>query len=156
MNFGTKSLSTAVVCVGLIGGLSACASVSSDVGSKQRHTVPAHSKAATTKKAPAKPKYTVAQKNAIESAESYLDVGGFSKAGLVHQLVSGEKFKRSDANFAVSHVSVNWNKQAVIAAKQYLEVGGFSRDSLIEQLTSSYGDQFTQAQAEYAAKHVGL
>ncbi len=37
-----------------------------------------------------------------------------------------------------------------------MEMGGFSRKSLIQQLTSSSGDQFTQAQAEYAADKVGL
>jgi hypothetical protein len=33
---------------------------------------------------------------------------------------------------------------------------GFSRASLIDQLTSPYGEQFTYAQAVYAAGQVGL
>ena len=32
---------------------------------------------------------TVSQQQAIQSAESYLDMGGFSKAGLIEQLSSG-------------------------------------------------------------------
>jgi len=35
-------------------------------------------------------------------------------------------------------------------------MGGMSRDGLIQQLTSSAGDRYTQAQAEYAADKVGL
>ena len=37
-----------------------------------------------------------------------------------------------------------------------MQMGGFSRDSLIQQLTSSAGNGFTEAQAEYAANQVGL
>ena len=43
-----------------------------------------------------------------------------------------------------------------MAAQGYMKLGGFSRSSLIEQLTSSSGDGFTEAQAEYAADKVGL
>jgi hypothetical protein len=101
---------------------------------------------------------TVAQQQALESAQSYLDMGGFSLAGLMKQLTSsyGEGFSTADARWAVNHVRVNWNQQAIESAKSYLEMGGFSRDGLIQQLTSSYGDGFTYAQAVYAANHVGL
>ena len=48
-------------------------------------------------------------------------------------------------------------QQAVTAAQGYLNLGsGFSAESLLKQLTSSYGDGFTEAQAEYAASKVGL
>lgn len=48
-------------------------------------------------------------------------------------------------------------QQAVTSAQGYLSDGeGFSRDSLIQQLTSSYGDGFTQAQAEYGVAQAGL
>jgi hypothetical protein len=112
-------------------------------------------------KAPTKPKphYTVAQQQAIKSAQNYLSMGsGFSKAGLIEQLSSkaGEGFKRADAVFAVNHVKVDWNAQAVESAKNYMDMGGFSRASLIEQLSSKAGDQFTHAQAVYAANKVGL
>jgi hypothetical protein len=106
----------------------------------------------------AAPKYTVAQQNAIESAQSYLDMSGFSRTGLIDQLSSksGEGFKKSLAVFAVNHIKVNWNKEAVESAKSYLDMGGFSRASLIDQLSSNSGEQFTRAQATYAANHVGL
>jgi hypothetical protein len=101
----------------------------------------------------------VARQQAIESAQSYLDMGsGFSRAGLIKQLDSayGEGFSVALATFAVDHVQVNWNQQAVESAKGYIAMGGFSRDGLIQQLTSSYGEQFTYAQAVYAVNKVGL
>lgn len=46
--------------------------------------------------------------------------------------------------------------QALAAAKGYLASGiGFSQASLTGQLTSSYGNQFAQADAEWAAAHSG-
>jgi hypothetical protein len=108
----------------------------------------------TTEEAPPEPKLTAAQENAIESAESYLEFGAFSRQGLIDQLSSeyGEGFKRKDAEFAVDSLDVNWKKEAVESAESYLESGSFSLDGLIEQLESEYGDQFTHAQAVYGAK----
>ena len=108
--------------------------------------------------APPKPKYTVAQQNAIESAKQYLDMAGFSRSGLIKQLSSqyGEGYKKADAVFAVNHINVDWNKEAVESAKSYMEMTSFSRSGLIQQLTSEYGEGFTLAQATYAANHVGL
>jgi Host cell surface-exposed lipoprotein len=99
------------------------------------------------------PSMTSSQENAIESAQSYLGMGGFSRKGLIEQLSSsaGEGFPRADAEFAVDHLHPDWNKEAVKSAKSYLEMGGFSKSSLIEQLSSSAGEGFTPAQAQYAA-----
>jgi hypothetical protein len=101
----------------------------------------------------------VAREQAIQAAQSYLDMGsGFSRAGLIQQLSSsyGSGFTTALATFAVDNVHANWNQQAVLSAKSYLSMGGFSRDGLIQQLTSSYGEQFTYAQAVYAVNKVGL
>ncbi|MBM6400266.1 Ltp family lipoprotein [Phycicoccus sonneratiae] len=118
----------------------------------------APSATATVKPAPAKPKATAGQANALRSAENYIDLKGFSKKGLIQQLSSeyGDGFKKADATWAVEHLDVNWNEQAVRAAQSYLELKGFSRNGLIEQLSSEYGDQFTVKQATYAAQKVGL
>jgi hypothetical protein len=124
--------------------------------SAPKHTAPA----APQHTAPAAPKFTVAEQNAIQSAQAYLTMGtGFSRAGLIQQLSSsaGEGFKKADAVFAVDHIKVDWNQQAVLSAKGYLAMGtGFSRAGLIQQLTSTAGEQFTLAQATYAANKVGL
>jgi Host cell surface-exposed lipoprotein len=113
----------------------------------------AASSAPSTPAAPASPSMTGGQQQAVDSAESYLSEGqGFSKQGLLNQLTSsfGEGFSKSDAEFAIKYLKPNWDKQAVDAAKGYLGDGeGFSRSSLIQQLTSSYGDGFTESQAEY-------
>jgi len=106
------------------------------------------------------PSYTVAQQQAITAAKGYLSMGqGFSKAGLIDQLSSpdGNGFSLKLARFAVEHVKVNWRQQAVIAARGYMSLGeGFSYSGLVEQLDSPDGGQFTVAQAEYAARKVGL
>jgi len=47
-------------------------------------------------------------------------------------------------------------ENAIKSAEQYLSTTGFSKAGLIEQLSSSAGSKYTVAQAEYAAKKVGL
>jgi Host cell surface-exposed lipoprotein len=105
---------------------------------------------------PAEPELTSAQENALESAQSYVDMTGFSEKGLIEQLSSsaGEGFSKADAVFAANHVDVNWNDEAVESAQSYLDMTSFSKDGLIEQLSSSAGEGFTLAQAQYAADKV--
>ncbi len=107
---------------------------------------------------PEAPALTVAQEQAVKSAESYLEMSGFSEKGLIDQLTSdyGEGFSKKDAVFAVAYLHPNWNAEAVESAKSYMEMGGFSRKGLIDQLSSAYGEKFTQAQATHAANAVGL
>ena len=101
---------------------------------------------------------TGAQQQGVDAAQGYLSEGqGFSDQGLLNQLTSsaGNGFPKSDAEFAISYLKPNWDAQAVEAAQGYLSDGeGFSRSGLIQQLTSSYGDGFTEAQAEYAVNKV--
>lgn len=104
---------------------------------------------------------TLAQENAIESAQSYLDYSGFSRANLLDQLTSeyGEGFDKSDAEFAIKYLEqnslVDWNQEAVDSAESYLEFSSYSRQGLLDQLTSKYGEQFTTEQANFALKAVG-
>jgi hypothetical protein len=103
---------------------------------------------------------TVAEQQAVESAQNYLDMGqGFSESGLLQQLTSsaGDGDTNSDAEFAIKYLHPDWDQQAVESAKNYLDMGqGFSKSSLYQQLTSSYGEGFTPAQADYALSKVGL
>lgn len=105
---------------------------------------------------PAEPKITRAQKEALESAESYLDSGHFSKAGLLDQLTSeyGEDFDKKDAQWAIAHVDADYKAEAVEAAESYLDSGHFSKRELHNQLTSKYGEGFTDAEASYAVAKV--
>jgi len=88
---------------------------------------------------------TAGQRNAVSSAQDYLDYQAFSKSGLIKQL-KFEHFSGSDARYAVNHVRVNWNAQAVKSAKDYLDYQSFSRSGLIRQLEF---EGFTHAQAAY-------
>lgn len=101
---------------------------------------------------------SVSQRQALKSAQSYIDLTGFSKAGLIKQLSSdaGEGFTRADATYAANHVGANWNTEAVQSARTYLDMGGFSRNGLIQQLSSPAGDGYTLKQATQAADKVGL
>ncbi|MGO4471641.1 Ltp family lipoprotein [Arthrobacter sp. M-10] len=97
---------------------------------------------------------------ALKAAKGYLTSGmGFSQASLTKQLTSsaGNEFTAPQAESAVANSGADWNAEAVKAAKGYMSSGmGFSRQSLITQLTSAAGNQFTDAQAGYAADQVGL
>ena len=100
---------------------------------------------------PAEPALTTGQQQAVQKAKSYLDMGGFSRTGLIKQLAFGG-FSEADATFAVDRIAPDWNAQAVQKAKSYMEMGGFSRAALIKQLT--FGG-FSEAEAEHGAKAVG-
>ncbi len=97
-----------------------------------------------------------ANSRALESAESYLAMSGFSKQGLYEQLSSsaGEGFTQSEAQYAVDHVDADWNKEAVESARSYLDMMPMSRADLIDQLSSSAGEGFTYEQALYAVNKV--
>jgi hypothetical protein len=116
------------------------------------------SSAPSTPAAPASPSMTGAQQQAVDAAQEYLSEGqGFSEQGLLSQLTSsaGNGFSNSDAEFAISHLSPDWDAQAVDAANGYLSEGqGFSEQGLFQQLTANAGDGFTESQAEYAINSV--
>jgi hypothetical protein len=106
----------------------------------------------STPKPKPKPSLTVAQENAIGKANDYLDYGSFSRKGLIEQL-KYEGFSTKDAEFAVDHIKVNWNRQAVDKAKEYLDYDSFSRQGLIDQLVF---EGFTHSQAVYGVDQTGL
>ena len=117
---------------------------------------PAEKKESAPEPEPAEPEMTSDQENAVESAQSYVDMSGFSRKGLIQQLSSsaGEGFSKTDPTFAANHVDVNWKDEAVESAQSYLDMSSFSRDGLIDQLSSSAGEGFTLAQAQYAVDQV--
>ena len=91
---------------------------------------------------------TPGQRNALRSAQSYLQTSAFSKSGLEQQL-EFDHFSRSNARWAVDHVRVSWFAEAVKAAKSYLQTSSFSRQDLIDQLEF---DGFTPSQAAYGVR----
>jgi hypothetical protein len=97
------------------------------------------------------------QANARRTAEQYLAMTGFSRAGLIDQLSSdaGNGYEVADATAAVDSLSVDWNEQAARSAKQYLQMTGFSCGGLVEQLSSSAGSKYTTSEAKYGAQQAG-
>lgn len=88
----------------------------------------------------------------MKTAEAYLDYTAFSRSGLVKQL-EYEGFSAADAEYAVSHITVDWTAQADASAKAYMAYSSFSRKSLIAQLVY---EGFTPEQAAHGATSVGL
>jgi hypothetical protein len=103
-------------------------------------------------KAAAANRLTVPQENAKRSAESYLEMSGFSRSGLISQL-KYEGFAVKDSERAIRSMKVNWNTEADQSAKSYIDMSGFSRSGLIEQLEY---EGFTKAQAAHGASSAGL
>jgi len=112
----------------------------------------AAAKAAAAKKIADANRLTTAQENAKRKAESYLEMSGFSRSGLIEQL-QFEGFTVNDAKRAIDSMNVNWNTEAEQKAKSYIELSGFSRSGLIEQLIF---EGFTKTQAAHGADSVGL
>jgi len=124
--------------------------------------------APTSPPAPPAPEFTTQQRLALSTAINYLqNVGGFSEQGLYEQLTSpaGEDLRPKLGHWVIRELEsgtllvdgnpfrVNWRKQAVKSAQNYVNNGIVSGCSdLLEQLSSSAGDQYTLAQAQFAAR----
>lgn len=103
----------------------------------------------TVKKRPAGSNLSAGQRNALASAKSYLDLMGFSRQGLMDQLVY-DGYSSADAQYAVDHCGANWYSQAVRSAREYAKYG-YSRNDLIEQLVYI---KFTNDQAVYGVNRL--
>jgi hypothetical protein len=125
--------------------------VALDLGSSSIFGTPTPFPTPTPIPTPEQPALTIAQSNAISSAQSYLDYTAFSRKGLVDQLVF-EGYSVADATFAVDWTAPDWNEQAAKAAQSYLDYTAFSRQGLIDQLVF---EGFTLAQAEFGVAAVG-
>lgn len=67
----------------------------------------------------------------------------------------GEGFPADAAQYAVDNMTgVDWNANALEKAKQYYYDMAMSKSAVYDQLTSSYGEQFTASQAQYAIDHL--
>ena len=97
------------------------------------------------------PSVTIGMKNALKTAQSYLNISAFSYTGLIDQL-EYEKYSVEEATYAADNCGADWNEQAAKCAQNYIDLTSFSRDGLIDQLIY---EGFTQEQAEYGAQAVG-
>ncbi|WP_136029423.1 Ltp family lipoprotein [Microbacterium sp. PF5] len=98
-----------------------------------------------------KPKLTLGQQNAVDSAVSYLNLTGFSRSGLIDQL-EYEGFSPEEATFGADNAGADWNAEAAQSAEQYLEISSFSRQGLYDQLAY---EGYQPAEIEYALSQVG-
>lgn len=96
-------------------------------------------------------------KNALLTLIDYQNsFGDMSYKGLYDQLTSdaGEGFTSEAANYALSHVKIDYNKNALKCAKDYEKTEHLSTAELREQLISDAGEKFTPEQAQYAIQHL--
>lgn len=89
--------------------------------------------------------------NALQSAQSYLNMGGFSEESLRNQL-EYEQFTSDEIDYAIKNCNADWNEQCVESAESYIDMGGFSRGSLYDQLEY---EGFTDSQINYALDKIG-
>lgn len=96
-------------------------------------------------------------KNALSKGLQYANQLHMSKQAIYDQLTSsyGEGFPADAARYAVDNMTgVDWNANALEKAKQYYYSMSMSKSAVYDQLTSSYGEQFTASQAQYAIDHL--
>ncbi len=100
------------------------------------------------------PSASVGERNALQTAKSYLDrVGGFSEKKLSDQL-EYEGYTDEEIEYAIKHCGADWYEQAAQSAQSYLSLDiGFSRTKLLDQLKY---EGFTTSQAQYGVESVGL
>lgn len=98
-----------------------------------------------------KPKLTMGQENAISKAQSYLNLTGFSRTGLIDQL-KFEGFSAEDATFGADNAGADWNAECAQKAQSYIDMTSFSRDGLAEQLAF---EGFLPAEIEFGLAAVG-
>jgi hypothetical protein len=94
---------------------------------------------------------TLSQQNAVDKAKSYLAIMGFSRSGLIDQLVF-EGFAVEDSTFAVDHITPDWNAEAAEKAQSYLDIMAMSAEGLADQLRF---EGFDEAQIQHALAAVG-
>jgi hypothetical protein len=144
---GLGALTSLVTTIALFAGVAS----SNESGSTQR-PVSVESSDSAAEPGPEAPSETVSQVNAARSAQNYLDLTGFSRAGLVDQL-KFDGFSTEDATHGANAVGANWNEQAARKAESYLDLTSFSRSGLIDQLKF---DGFSAGEAEFGVNSVGL
>lgn len=98
-----------------------------------------------------KPKLTMGQQNAVSKAQSYLNLTGFSRTGLIDQL-KFEGFSVEDATFGADNAGADWNAECAEKAQSYIDMTSFSRDGLAEQLAF---EGFLPAEIEHGLTAVG-
>ncbi|MGP5152155.1 Ltp family lipoprotein [Glutamicibacter ardleyensis] len=88
--------------------------------------------------------------NALSIANDYLSSMALSSRGL-QELLESSGYSSEEAQYAIAHVSADWNEHAIKYANQALENMPLSRRGLGDVLESS---GFTEQQANHALKNI--
>ncbi|MDK7742645.1 Ltp family lipoprotein [Helcobacillus massiliensis] len=93
----------------------------------------------------------VEHRNALRSAQNYLDVMPMSKQALFDQLTSehADKFSKEAAQYAIDNIDADWKENAAKEAKIYQDELAMSRDAIYELLVSEYDGKYTPEEAKY-------
>lgn len=94
---------------------------------------------------------TTGEKNALRSANNYLQIMAFSYNGLIEQL-EFDGYTNEEATYAANNCGADWNEQALREAQNYLKTMAFSYEGLIDQLEF---EKYTNEQATYGADNCG-
>ena len=94
---------------------------------------------------------SLGEKNALDSAKSYIKFSDFSYEGLIDQL-EYEKYSHEEAVYGADNCGADWNAEALDCAKSYIDLSDFSYQGLIEQLEY---EKFTHEQSVYGADNCG-
>lgn len=97
------------------------------------------------------PQLTVGEQNCLAEALSYIDLLGFSKAGLIKQLEFNQ-YTESEIKFAIENCGADWNAEAVECAQGYTDTISLSRQALYDQLEY---EGFEETEINYALEQLG-
>lgn len=86
------------------------------------------------------------QRNALSTANDYLDYSGFSSSRLREQL-EYEEFPQDAIDYAMDNIIVDWKEQALRSAESYDEYASMSDSRLYDQLIY---EGFSDDEAQYA------
>lgn len=86
------------------------------------------------------------QRNALSTANDYLDYSGFSSSRLREQL-EYEEFPEDAIDYAMDNIIVDWKEQALKSAESYDEYASMSDSRLYDQLIY---EGFSDEEAQYA------
>ena len=86
------------------------------------------------------------QRNALSTANDYLDYSGFSSSRLREQL-EYEEFPQDAIDYAMDNIIVDWKEQALRSAESYDEYASMSDSRLYDQLIY---EGFSDEEAQYA------
>lgn len=95
--------------------------------------------------------FTFEQKNALDTAQSYISSSGFSRKSLIKQL-EFKGYTTQDSQLIVDYIDLDWKEQAIRVAQNYLDNKSFSRQRLYNQLIYK---GFNDEDANYALDQLG-